>query len=149
MSGIVVGYDAIRPKNIPDNAEAVFPYADGQYAWLHDRFPSALYRYITVKGDVGVDIADFEPGCMWPVDRVAQWAHDRIDAGKDVTVYTDRDNFPIVRDGLAGINWHLFLSVGTDPILKSYRGMPVRACQRFGLGFDIDTVFEPEWLNKP
>ena len=149
----IIGYDSARPETIPADAAAVFPYADGQFAWSHKRFPRARYRYITVAGNPHADIADYEPGAIWGSEALLAWAHTRLETypASDLTVYVDRVNFPFVRAVMheAGLTWHLFLSVGPDPILNTFDGMPVRACQRFGHGFDTDYVFEPEWLNLP
>lgn len=136
---------------IPDNPAAVFPYSDGRFAWSHKRFPNAAYRYITIHSDPNADIADYEPGAIWGTGPLLLWAQLRLRDHDDLTVYTDRNNFPAVRHAMAseGLDWHLFLSVGTDPIVTEYEGMKVRACQEFGHGFDIDHVFEPEWLNRP
>lgn len=152
MTTPVIGYDTTRPEMIPANAAAVFPYADGRYRWSHVRFPNALYRYITVYGEPEADIADFEEFAVYPAPALVTWAQRRLALGHtDITVYTDRANFPLVRAAMeaAEIDWHLFLTVGTDTVLTDYEGMAVRACQQFGTGADKDTVFEPGWLNRP
>lgn len=152
MTDTVIGYDSSRPEMIPEDAAAVFPYADGRYRWSHTRFPNALYRYITVLGAPEADIADFEPYAVYPAPALVSWAKRRLALGhEDITVYTDRDNFLVARAALEAveIDWHLFLTVGTDPILTEYEGMAVRLCQQFGTGADKDTVFEPGWLNRP
>lgn len=150
----VFAYDSARPQLIPADPAAVFPYSDGRYRWSNSKFPRARYRYITALGDPDADIADFEPGCIWPFPRLKGWALERLarhGASADLTVYTDRSNFPLAAGALRGLNWHLFLATldGTQP--TSWAGKPVRSVQftdRNGL-YDISRVFDEGWLNTP
>lgn len=150
----IIGYDSARPKFIPQDAKAIFPYADGPNAWSHTLFPQALYRYITVEGDPHADICDYEPGCVWPVERVMEWAYQRRQHGHgDLTVYTDRFNFTAVKDAMhkAGLTWHLFLATLDGTILQDWQGMHVRAVQyttRTDM-FDESEVYDEWWLNRP
>jgi len=149
----VIAYDSASPQHIPVNAAAVFPYSDGSYAWSHARFPRARYRYITVRGDVNSDIADYEEGAVFGAAALRTWANDRLEKHgnhADLTVYCDKDNFPAVKAAMAGFTWHLFLSTldGTQP--QSYDGMQCRAVQytdRSDL-YDMSVVWDESWLNR-
>lgn len=149
---MIIGYDSASPQYIPVNAQAVFPYADG-YAWSHTRFPRALYRYITIKGDPDIDIADYEEGAIWGEPALRGWADARRKKfpHADLTVYTDKDNFPAVKRAMAGLTWHLFLSTldGTTP--QSYGGMQCRAVQYTDRQdkYDMSVVHDVRWLNQP
>jgi hypothetical protein len=152
MTDTVIAYDSARPQLIPANPAAVFPYCDGRYAWGHGEFPHALWRYYTVLGNPVADIADFEPGCIWPGSALRRWAEERRarNATADLTVYTDRTNFADAMLALAGFDWHLGLATldGTKP--TSYGGKACRYVQytdRLG-EFDMSIVYDVGWLNK-
>jgi hypothetical protein len=151
MTVPLIGYDSSRPEMIPDNPAAIFPYADGKFAWSHKMFHNVPYRYITIHGDIHADIADYEQGAIFGREPLLAWARGRMSRypDADLTIYTDRANFPAVFGIMSDTPWHLFLSVGTDPIVTEYQGMHVRACQEFGIGYDIDHVFDDGWLNRP
>lgn len=150
----LIAYDSASPRLIPASAEAVLPYSDGHYRWSNLERPRARWRYITVLGDPDADIADVEPGCIWPPARAAIWAQDRLDRhpGADLTIYCDRDVFPAVDDVMTryGWRWQLFLSTldGTKP--TSYRGKPTRAVQFTDRSnaYDMSIVYDLNWLNK-
>jgi hypothetical protein len=149
----LIAYDSSDPANIPVNAAVVFPYSDGRYVWPHTQFPRAMYRYITVRGDTGTDIADFEPGAIWPGEALRTWAEARRARFEhaDLTVYCGRNNFAAAKTAMAGLTWHLFLSTldGSQP--QSYGGMQLRACQFTDRQnkYDMSVVYDQRWLNKP
>ena len=149
----ITAYDSAMPQLIPASAPAVLPYGDGHNKWLHTRFPKALYRYFTVTGDPALDIADFEPGCIWPGSALRAWAEKRKTNHPewDLTVYTDRDNFQAVVDSMQGFTWNLFLATLDNTAPESYNGMKCRAVQytdRSG-AYDLSMIFDEDWLNKP
>jgi len=149
----ITAYDSATPSLIPSNPPAIFPYADGVYAWSHKRFTRAAYRYITVEGNPAADIIDVEPGCVWPPANAGTWAKDRHrHHSEDLTVYCNRANLPAIRavmDDL-GFAWHLFLAAWQEPALTEYDGIKLRACQYFaGDDYDMSKVYDEGWLNKP
>lgn len=148
---VLTAYDSARPKLIPANPAAVFPYWDGHFKWSHTLFPHALYRYITVQGDPAADIIDIEEGCVWPPAKAVEWVKARRAAELDMTVYCDRAAVPLVRAALAGFSWHLFLTTldGSKP--TEYDGLPLRAVQYTDRNdaYDVSLVYQPNWLNKP
>ena len=148
----VTAYDSASPQYIPVNAAAIFPYADG-YAWSHLMFPRARYRYITIHGDPGADIADYEDGAIFSASALRTWANDRLEKignHADLTVYCDRSNFPAVRAAMTGFTWHLWLSTldGSQP--QSYDGKQCRAVQYTDRSdkYDMSIVWDESWLNK-
>jgi hypothetical protein len=150
---MIIAYDSASPRNIPAYASAIFPWADGRYAWSHRMFPRAGYRYITAGGDPEADIADFEPGCVWPGSALRKWAEDRKDwhPTSDLTVYVDRDNFTLAKDVLTGFVWHLFLATQDGTAPPTYGDMACRAVQTTDHAdlYDVDHVFDEGWLNQP
>lgn len=149
----VIAYDSSHPIVIPQSAGAIFPYSDGHYHWSHLLLPKAQYRYITCTGGAGADIADFEPGCIWPGSALRSWAERRqaLHPGSDLTVYTGRDNFAAASDAMTGFTWHLGLATldGSQPL--EFEGKPCRFVQftdRGGL-FDLSIVHDTGWLNQP
>jgi hypothetical protein len=149
----LIAFDSAYPKAIPDDAAAIFPYADGRFKWSNIEFPHASYRYITTHGDPTADIADYEEGCIFGEPALTAWAIRRLalNSKHDLTVYTDRYNFPAVAHAMIGMTWHLFLTTldGTKPV--EYAGKPCRAVQytdRSGM-YDESVVYERAWLNPP
>lgn len=150
---MLIAYDSARSRLIPPNPEAIFPYADGHFAWQHTEFPQARYRYITVQGHPAADIIDVEEGCVWPPYNARPWARERLARGHhDLTVYCDRSNVPAVREAMADFTWHLFLATLDGSRPQVYAGIPVRAVQftdRSNL-YDMTQVFDEDgWLNEP
>lgn len=151
---MIIAYDSARPRLIPKTAGAIFPYADGHYRWDRSEFPTALYRYITVTASHWqIDIADVEPGCVWPPENLTWWATQRHQRDLDITVYCDRSNYAAIEALMRklGFEWHLFLSTLDGTVLTEWEGKPVRACQftdRSG-AYDMSEVFDEGWLNKP
>jgi hypothetical protein len=145
----ITAYDSASPQEIPKDAEAVFPYADGMYAWSHTQFPHAYWRYITVEANPDVDICDYEAGAVFKPKTLSRWASERRKRGLDVTVYCDRDNYPAVAKALAGTPWHLFLATldGTKP--RSYKGKPCRAVQYTDRAnaYDVSIVYDTAWMK--
>jgi hypothetical protein len=149
----ITAYDASNWRNIPADAIAIFPWSDGAYHWSNARFPKARYRYLTALGNPDADIADFEPGCIWPGSKLRLWAEERLDKHprEDLTVYTDRDNYPLAVNAMTGFAWHLFLATQDGTAPETYESRHVRAVQitdRNNL-YDVDEVFDVDWLNVP
>jgi hypothetical protein len=148
----MIAYDSARPLLIPAGAQAVLPYADGHFHWSNREFPAAQYRYFTVLGNPDADIIDVEPGCIWPPARARDWAQRRLALHHpDLTVYCDRDTVAAVREAMAGLAWHLFLTTldGSKP--EVYDGLHVRAVQFTDRNnaYDESLIFDDGWLFKP
>lgn len=147
----IQAYDSARYQLIPSWAPAIFPYADGRYAWSNSRFPNAKWRYITVLGNPAIDIIDYEPGCVFNPRVLANWAEHRAAAREDITVYTYRAAYETVAEVLKKYDWHLFLATLDGSKLTSFEGKQLRACQftdRNGL-YDISEVYDDNWLIDP
>lgn len=85
-------YDSTNVADIPETAEAVAGYVDGQYrnlAELTARFPDKPVISITVTGIGGVRVADVETGDLTPMQG-AEWAKAEIAAGRRPTLYYAR-----------------------------------------------------------
>jgi hypothetical protein len=150
---MIIAYDAANPVHIPASAAAVLPYSDGRYRWSNARFPHALFRYYTITGLASADIADFEPGCIWPGSALRSWAERRTAAGHpDLTVYVSRDDYPEAVAAMQGFTWHLGLATLDGTKFSSWQGRPVRYCQftdRVSLDYDMSEVYDVAWLNHP
>lgn len=145
---VLQAFDSARWQLIPGYAQAIFPYADGRYAWSNSHFPKAQWRYITVLGNPAVDIIDFEPGCVFNVSTLQNWAHARSQNHQDITVYTYRAAYETVANALKKYDWHLWLATLDGTQLTEYEGKLLRACQytdRGGL-YDISNVYDSHWL---
>ena len=119
-----IGYDSTVPGDVPGNAAAIFPYKDGIYAWSVGaiaRFPSARKGYITVNGEVGVQIIDCEPGCVWPVSKAAALAHETLVSGVRPTLYANASTWPSLDAALHAVG--IGRTVNADGWLADYDGV--------------------------
>lgn len=148
---MLIAYDSATPADIPENAEAIFPYADGTYAWDHTLRPKARWRYVTVTGDPAIDICDFEKGAVYDTKVLRDWAQERRKTHHDVTVYCNRSDYSTVAEALKDRRWHLWLATldGSQP--RRFRGKPLRAVQYATNGdrYDESLVYDEDWLLRP
>lgn len=76
-------YDAVTVGNIPADAVAVGAYVDGSFAnetAVRDRFPTARILTITVRGIVGPNACDCEPGDLTDAQAIS-WVEASLAAG--------------------------------------------------------------------
>ena len=152
--GSTLAYDSANPLGIPSTAKAVMPYGDGRFAWSHERFPNARYRYYTVTGDARYgSIVDFEPGLVHDRDSLINFVDARNHLHGDAAVYCDRFDFEnYVAGYLEGRSYDLVIATLDGTKLQSFRGKTVKACQFYndpGQRFDLLEVWDLTWLHAP
>lgn len=95
-------YDSDNIDDIPDTAEVVAFYCDGEpgtpTAQQLDRFQGKTLVPITRKTGVKAKVADIEPGCIWPPTD----ARPHFDQGDSDTAYCDWNDHQEVIDALTG-----------------------------------------------
>jgi Putative peptidoglycan binding domain len=101
-------YDATDLAAIPDDAELVGAYIDGDYATYHDavaRFGEGKVVSITATGKYTARVADVEKGDLTPASA-AVWAKQMVGTGARPTLYTSAANLTAVHTALAaeGLN---------------------------------------------
>jgi hypothetical protein len=162
---IMLGYDSTRPQLIPATADAIFPYADGAYAWTKadlDRFPRSRRRFITVTGDVtAAMICDVEHGDV-PADltgpEVLQakaitartFITGRAALRRDAVIYCSRDTLTAVQAHCAGLEYRVGLATldGSKP--RCYSGAAQVGVQFLDTGhYDVWELFgDTSWLAR-
>jgi hypothetical protein len=151
-----IAYDSAAPGNIPAEAQGVFYYADGSFAWSPHRFPEAAARGITVHGDPDIaSIIDMEPGCVWPPNNgvLRNFVRERMRVHGDACVYTFRaavDECMAALDGLKP-GARLFLSTLDGSAPTTYNGFTVAAVQYWGgmtAPYDKSVVFDTAWMTR-
>ena len=150
----LLGYDSTRPELIPHDAEVIFPYCDGDYAWHGAQyFPKAMYRYITVLGDPDAAIADYETGDIGFAELEA-WSVDRNRKHPDAAkiVYCERAKVAEVKLIMHPYKWHLFLTTLDGSRPAAWEDVPVSFCQITGgikAPYDISVINHVSLLNLP
>lgn len=149
----VTAYDSANWRNIPRNAAAVLPYADGRYAYTHKAFPHARYRSISVLGSWSrASIFDIEPGCIWPPSRARSAVQARQHRYGDATVYCFRSAVPAVKAALHGLTYKAILSTLDGSIYHHYEGWILTGCQFWGgvsAPYDKTVIFDRRFLHTP
>jgi hypothetical protein len=160
----MLGYDSTRPQLIPATADAIFPYADGAYAWSKadlDRFPGSRRRFITVTGDAhAAMICDVEHGDV-PADlteaEVMQakaltartFVARRRGLDRDAVIYCNRDTLTAVQAACAGLEYRVGLATldGSKP--RCYSGAAQVGVQYLDTGhYDVWELFDTSWLRR-
>lgn len=105
-----VGYDSTNPFDIPADAQVVFGYIDGIYAWSAAgwaRFPGAVKVRIAIFASTNDGhVLDVEPGCAWPPSVAANWIRMRQAAGlARPTIYCNLSTIAAVRAACAGLTY--------------------------------------------
>lgn len=104
------GYDSTNPFDIPADAQVVFGYIDGIYAWSAAgwaRFTNAVKLQITISASANRGhILDVEDGCAWPPSVARGWIIMRQAAGlARPTIYTNLATIGAVRAACAGLTY--------------------------------------------
>lgn len=151
----LLGYDSARPDLIPKDAQVVFPYADGNYAWADQReelFPQARYRLITVFGNAAIaSIADVEVGNpdLWPPDKARAFVIARHDSGHRATIYCNRGDLPGVQQACNGLDYDVWLATldGSQPTSIEGGGRLVAVQYQGGedAPYDVSVIWDETW----
>jgi hypothetical protein len=145
----VTMYDAVTPDNIPDSAEVVAGYIDGDYAWPRDawnRWPDAQKVLITTNGSLIGNVADVENGNMTP-DQAGKWIEDKQREGRHgCTVYCSLGNLETVLAGCRGHAYYVWVADWTgEP--HTIRGAIATQYSCVDNLYDLSRVYSQDWLN--
>ena len=110
MTGLRIMYDSDNIDAIPDTAEIVAFYCDGEPGTASvqqlERFAGKTLVPITRRVGVTAKVVDIEPGCVWPPDQ----AYDQIKNGLSDTAYFDESNRQAVEAALNGLVYHKWVA---------------------------------------
>jgi hypothetical protein len=142
-------YDAVTPRNIPESAEVVAGYVDGNYAWPPEawhRWPGALKVLITVFGSTKGNVADVESGNMTP-GEARKWieAKHREDVHES-TVYCSRSVLEEVRAVCRGLDYFIWVADWTDSPHR-VPGTVATQYSNAGNAYDLSMAYSQEWLD--
>lgn len=146
--------DSTVPADMPQWAEIQAFYVDGRFAATAQqiaarRGPKVL---ITVTGNPASDsdCIDVENGDATP-DAIPAWYDARHALGvRNLAVYCSRDKFAACTTALGTRRAARWLATLAGPVLHTYDGTPVDACQAFGENltgghYDLSVVFNEAW----
>lgn len=124
------GYDSDNIDDIPEEAEVVFFYADGEpgtpTTQQLQRFQGRTLIPITRKVGVKAKVADVEPGCIWPPSEARQ----QFEQGLSDTVYCNWSEHTEVMTALQGLTYNMWLGQwDSNPELPVIEGTTVVAKQ--------------------
>lgn len=154
-------YDSTTPAAIPQNAEMVAGYINGEYAWTKEewaRFPHAAKVHISVTAVNDGSVLDIETGDATP-DQAPGWVKARRSAGHTrPTLYVNRSNAEAAiaacqKVGLQpGHQFWIWLATldGSDP--KDLPGLVAiqdRGAAALGFNADASTVYDATWHPTP
>jgi hypothetical protein len=142
-------YDAVTPDNIPDSAEVVAGYIDGDYAWSKDdwnRWPDAQKVLITVTGSLIGNVADVENGDFTP-EQASKWIEDKQREGRHgCTIYCSRANLETVREACRGHAYYVWVADWTDEP-HTIGGTCATQYSCVDNLYDLTRVYSQDWLN--
>jgi hypothetical protein len=142
-------YDAVTPHNIPESAEVVAGYIDGDYAWHRDdwnRFPDAIKVLITVSGSLKANVADVENGDLTP-EQAAKWIHDKQSQGmRGCTVYCNRSTLESVRKACHGMTYYAWVADWTGKA-HAIHGCCATQYSNVDNAYDLSMVYSQQWLD--
>jgi hypothetical protein len=142
-------YDAVTPTNIPESAQVVAGYIDGDYVWSSEdwnRFPSATKVLITVTGSLKGNVADVETGDMSPSQAV-EWIEAKQSKGmRGCTIYCNRSNLETVWAACRGHAYYVWVADWTGSA-HEVRGTIATQYSNVGNRYDLSMVYSQDWLN--
>lgn len=139
-------YDAVTPSNVPQNAQMVAGYIDGNYqsyAGLVALFPNAVHVPIAVHASTNNGVVlDVETGDATP-DQAPGWVTMRRSAGVDPTVYCSLSVWSAVRgafinQGVAEPHYWIAAYPGIGSAL--YDGAVAHQYQDYNNLYDLSVV---------
>lgn len=149
-----IAVDSTTPADMPRWADMQWFYVDGLYRATPQQIaawhgPKAL---ITVTGDPSSDsdMIDVENGDATP-DAIPGWYDARHALGvRNLAVYCNRDQFAACTAALGNRQAARVLATLGGPILHTFDGIPIDACQAFGEAltgghYDATFVFNEAW----
>lgn len=145
----VTMYDSVTPANIPESAQVVAGYIDGDYAWPRqawNRWPDAEKVLITVTGLLYGNVADVENGDMTP-GQAADWLRAKQRAGmRGCTVYCSLGNLGPLLAACRGLRYYLWVADWTD---SAHTVGSAAATQYSNVGdaYDMSECYSQEWLD--
>lgn len=152
----LIGYDSAAPHKIPDNAKAIFPYADGLYAapWQKEmqRFKHAKRRHITVFGNAEIaNIYDIEKGDGRPYEApgfIDRW---RAIHGETqlATIYCSRSTLFQVLEFTGNRPFHIWLATLDGSAPTEFAGRKLIAVQYNGgmnAPYDKSVIYDSNWM---
>lgn len=146
--------DSTTPADMPRWAEIQCFYVDGRFAATQQEIDSwhGPKVLINVTGDPGHggDMLDVETGDASP-GAIPAWFDAQLAKGtRNLGVYSNRDNFAACTAALGTRRAARWLATLAGPILHTFDGIPIDACQCFGESltgahYDLSIVFNDSW----
>lgn len=146
--------DSTTPAGMPRWADMQAFYVDGQFAATAQQIASwhGPKVLITVTGNPSSDsdMIDVETGDATP-DAIPAWYDARHALGvRNLGVYSNRDQFAACTAALGTRRAARWLATLGGPILHTFDGVPIDACQAFGStltggDYDLSIVFNEAW----
>lgn len=154
-------YDSTTPAAIPENAEMVAGYLNGDFTWTREewaRFKNAVKVGIVISAINEGHVLDVETGDATP-QQAPGWVKARRAAGHTrPTVYVNRSNAHAVIDACAkeglepGKQFWLWLATldGTDTTdLPAVVAIQDKDAKALGFNADSSVVLDPTWHPSP
>ena len=142
-------YDAVTPHNIPESAEVVAGYVDGNFAWPPEawhRWPDALKVLITVFGSTEGNVADVESGNMTP-GEARKWIEAKHREGMhESTVYCSRSILEEVRAACRGLDYSIWVADWTGSP-HQVPGTVATQYKNVDNAYDLSMAYSQEWLD--
>lgn len=141
-------YDSVTWGDIPESAEVVAGYMDGEFAWPSEawsRFPDAEKVIITVTGNLVANVCDVESGDLTP-QQAAEWIKAKQAAGhRGATVYCSENNLSAVREACEGLAYYIWYANWSNAPTE----LPGTVAHQFRAAgiYDVSYVYSQEWLD--